>query len=123
MKNATQLFASTFGSVMALAGLEHGIGEILQGDTTPTGVMILSWPESAFFDSLGGEPAMTVIPNLLVTGILASLLSLALLIWATRFIDRKNGGLVMILISIAMLLVGGGIFPPVQVQPLMLAHQ
>jgi hypothetical protein len=29
------------------------------------------------------------------------------------FVQRKNGGFVMILISIAMLLVGGGIFPPI----------
>ena len=30
-----------------------------------------------------------------------------------RFVQRKNGGLIMILLSIAMLLVGGGIFPPI----------
>ncbi len=56
---------------------------------------------------------MTVIPNLLVTGILAILLSLALLVWATLFVQRKHGALVMILIAIAMLLAGGGIFPPI----------
>ncbi len=98
---------------MALAGIEHGIGEILQGNVAPSGIMILSWPESALFRSLGGEPAMTIIPNLLITGILAILFSLALLVWAILFVQRKNGGLVMIFLSIAMLLVGGGIFPPI----------
>ena len=113
MRNATEVFASTFGAIMALAGIEHGIGEILQGNVAPSGIMILSWPESPFFRSLGGEPAMTIIPNLLVTGILAILFSLALLVWATLFVQRENGGLIMILLSFAMLLVGGGIFPPI----------
>ena len=113
MKNATRVFASTFGAIMALAGIEHGIGEIFQGNVAPSGIMILSWPESPFFRRLGGEPAMTIIPNLLVTGILAFLFSLALLVWATLFVQRENGGLIMILLSFAMLLVGGGIFPPI----------
>jgi hypothetical protein len=113
MNNATRAFASTFGAIMALAGIEHGIGEICQGNVSPAGIMIQSWPAAEFFRNLGGEPAMTVIPNLLVTGILAVLVSLALLVWATLFVHRKNGGLVMILLSIAMLLVGGGIFPPI----------
>lgn len=113
MKNATKVFASTFGAVMALAGIEHGIGEIFQGNVSPNGIMILSWPEAEFFRSLSGEPAMTVIPNLLVTGVLAVIVSLALLLWSVLFVHRKYGGWVMILLSIAMLLVGGGIFPPI----------
>jgi hypothetical protein len=104
---------STFGAIMALAGVEHGIGEIFQGNVAPTGIMILSWPESEFFRSLGGEPAMTIIPNLRFTGILAVLVSLALLGWSIRFVHRQNGGLIMSLLSAAMLLVGGGIFPPI----------
>lgn len=113
MKSATGVYASTFGAIMALAGIEHGVGEILQGNVAPEGIMILSWPESEFFRGLGGEPAMTVIPNLLLTGILAVLVSLALLVWSVLFVHKKNGGLIMVLLSVAMLLVGGGIFPPV----------
>ena len=30
---------------------------------------------------------------------------------AAAFVQRKNGGLVLILLSIIMLLVGGGVFP------------
>ena len=113
MNRATRAFVSTFGAIMALAGIEHGIGEVLQGSVAPSGIMILSWPNSAFFRNVGGEPAMTVIPNLLVTGIVAILLSLALLAWTTLFVQRKHGGLVMVLIAVGMLLAGGGIFPPV----------
>ena len=113
MRNATRAFVSTFGAIMALAGIEHGIGEVLQGNTAPGGIMFPSWPDSAFFRSLNGEPAMTIIPNLLVTGIVAILVSVALLVWATVFVQRKRGGLIMILLSFALLLVGGGIFPPI----------
>lgn len=112
MKNATKATVSTFGAIAALAGLEHGIGETLQGNTTPGGWVIQSWPGSAFFDILAGEPAMTIVPNLLVTGILAILVSLIFLVWATLFVHRKHGGLVLIQLSIALLLVGGGFGPP-----------
>ncbi len=113
MKSATKVTVSTFGAIMGLAGIEHGIGETLQGNIAPSGIMFPSWPGSAFFSSVAGEPAMSIVPNLLVTGILAILFSLIYLVWATMFVQRKNGGLVLILLSTVMLLVGGGIFPPV----------
>jgi hypothetical protein len=113
MKKATRIFASTFGAIMSLGGIEHGIGEIFQGNVAPNGIMVQSWPEAEFFRNLSGEPALTVIPNLLITGILAVLVSLAMLVWIVFYIQRKNSGLIVILLSIAMLLVGGGIFPPI----------
>ncbi len=113
MKSATNTFVSTFGAIMALAGLEHGIGEVLQGPGVPKGLIIESWPGSPFFRILGGEPALTVIPNLRLTGLLAILFSLALLVWSLFFVQRKHGGLVMALLSIPMLLAGAGLFPPV----------
>lgn len=109
---ATRAVVSTFGVIAALAGIEHGIGEILQGNVAPSSIMFLSWPDSAFFEIVGGEPAMTLVPNLLVSGILTILFSLAFLVWATLFVQRKNGALVLMLLSIAMLLVGGGFGPP-----------
>ena len=42
--SATRITVSTFGAMAGLAGIEHGIGEILQGGAAPEGVMILSWP-------------------------------------------------------------------------------
>jgi hypothetical protein len=112
-RSATGLTVSTFGALAGLAGIEHGIGESLQGNVAPDGVMIESWPDSAAFDILSGEPAMTLVPNLLLTGILATLISLVFLVWATVFAHRKNGGLVLILLSVVMLLVGGGFGPPI----------
>ena len=56
---------------------------------------------------------MTVIPNLLVTGILAIVVSLATIAWSAAFVRRKNGGLVLLLLAVAMLLFGGGFGPPI----------
>jgi hypothetical protein len=113
MKNATRITTATFGTLMGLAGLEHGIGEALQGNIAPAGIMFASWPRSELFRIVGGEPAMTVVPNLLVTGAVAILLSMIFIAWAILFVQKKNGGLVLILLSIAMLLVGGGFAPPI----------
>jgi hypothetical protein len=112
MINARRTFTAVMGTWMGLAGIEHGIGEIMQGNVTPKGIMILSWPDSAFFESLSGEPAMTIVPDLLATGILAVLFSLLFAIWSIFFIQRKHGGLVLMLLAVPMLLFGAGIFPP-----------
>jgi hypothetical protein len=103
MNKTTKATVSVFGVVAGLAGLEHGVGEMLQGNKAPGGVVIQSWPDSPWFAILNGEPAMTIVPNLLLTGILAILVSLAFLAWASLFVHRKNGGLVLIILSIIML--------------------
>ena len=55
---------------------------------------------------------MTLVPNLLVSGILSVLLALIFLAWATLFVQQKHAGLVLLLLSIILLLVGGGFGPP-----------
>jgi hypothetical protein len=109
---ATRATVAAFGAVAGLAGIEHGIGEVLQGNTPPSGSVIASWPDTDAFDVLGGEPAMTVVPNLLVTGILAVLASSAFLLWSTVFVRRRNSGVGLIVIAVVMLLVGAGFGPP-----------
>lgn len=113
MRNATRIVTSTFGAIMAIAGIEHGVGEILQGNTAPAGIAFLSWPESELFRIMGGEPALTIVPNLLATGILAIIFSAAFLLWSAVLVERRNAGLIMILLALAMLLFGVGFFPPV----------
>ncbi len=113
MYNSTRALVSSFGALVGLIGIEHGLGEILQGNAAPSGLMFPSWPGSAFFQILNGEPAISIIPNLLFTGILAILASLAYLAWSILLVDRRHSSLVLALISILMLLFGGGIFPPI----------
>jgi len=109
---ATRLWVSVMGAWMGLAGIEHGIGEILQGNQAPDGIMIQSWPDSALFQNLSGEPALTVLPNLLYTGLLAVFFSLVFGAWSIFGAHHQRGGWVLMLLAIPMLLFGGGIFPP-----------
>lgn len=111
MRSAAKKTISCFSFIMAFAGLEHGVGEVLQGSVKPDGWMIQSWTIPSF-QILAGEPAMTIIPNLLASGILTILFSLVFLTWANLFVHRKHGSMILILLSIIMLLVGGGFGPP-----------
>jgi hypothetical protein len=109
---ATRIVGSAFGALAALAGVEHGVGEILQGPVRPSSVVIESWPDTARFEILSGEPAMTLVPNMAVTGVLAIITALAVGIWAVWFFQRPHGGLILIGLSVVLLLVGGGFGPP-----------
>jgi hypothetical protein len=116
MRKATKTVATCLGVVAGIAGLEHGYFEMLQGSTRPDGLAFPSWgpqhcdPAKVWHAC---EPAMSILPNFLVTGVLAILLSLAIIVCSTWFLQRKYGGLVLILLSIALLLFGGGFFPPI----------
>lgn len=110
--SATRVVASTLGILVGIAGIEHGLFEMLQGNVVPTGLIIDAigpaqelWPGAA-------EPALTVIPNLFLTGILAMIVGLLTVIWAAAFIERRHGPLTLLLLSAALLLVGGG-SPPI----------
>jgi len=105
----TRAAASIIGIIAGLAGAYHGFGEILQGNIAPSGIVIQAWPALA---DLAGEPAMTIVPSFLVTGVLAIIFGLIVTVWAAAFVQSKNGGLVLILLSVVLLLVGGGLFPP-----------
>ena len=84
--------------------------KVVQGPVAPGGLAIESWPNVKAFEILAGEPAMTVI-RLLVTGVLAVIVALALGIWSVMFVERRHGGLVLIALSVLLLLVGGGFAP------------
>ena len=114
MRKATRWVAALFGISAGIAGVEHGYFEILQGNTRPDSIMIASIGPPCIPEEVWNacEPAMTIIPNFLITGILAVIIGLVILIWSVAYVQRKRGGLVLILLSVALLLFGGGLFPP-----------
>ncbi len=114
MRRATRIVAASLGVIAGIAGLEHGYFEILQGNVQPSGLMIASMGPPCDPQKMWNacEPAMTIIPNFLLTGVLAMIIGSLILIWSAAFVQRRNGGLVLILLSVALLLFGGGIFPP-----------
>jgi len=113
MNKATTKLFLTLGILAGIMGIEHGIGEVLEGNRPPDGIFILSWPDSAFFEIMAGEPAMTMIPNYLLTGLLAILFSgLFLTVLARLSLNRRTIPLLFALL-ILMLLAGGGFGPPI----------
>jgi len=109
----TKLTISTFGTILGIAGLEHGVGEILQGNINPGTFFILSWPNNVLYEVLAGEPAFTIIPNMRITGITAIIVSLMMIIWSIGFIEKKYGATGIILISLLMFLFGAGFAGPI----------
>jgi len=109
--SATRAVASTFGVLVGLAGIEHGFFEILQGNVTPSDIMIDAIGPAQRFWEYGTETALTIIPSFLVTGILAMIVGLLVSIWAYAFIDRKYGAWILMFLSILLWLVGGGFAP------------
>jgi len=109
MRNATRVIVSTLGVLFGISGMIHGFFEALQGNT-PTGGMLISaigeahrmWPH-------GNEYAFTLIPNFLITGILAMIVGFSIIIWSVGFVHKKNGPLIFLLLFILLFLVGGGI--------------
>jgi hypothetical protein len=114
MRSATRIAASVLGVYAGLLGMEHGVFETLQGKVAPRGIMINAIGAPCQADTVWHAcyPVLTIVPNLLVTGIFAIIAGLVVLIWASAFVERKHGGLVLILLSIMMLPVGGGFVAP-----------
>jgi hypothetical protein len=109
--NKTKTAAVIIGVLSGLMGASHGPGEILQGNMAPKGIMIMAWPQLTS-SPLAGEPAVTVVPSFLVAGILTIIIGGLVIAWAGTCLDRKHSGLLLILLSLAMLAVGGGVVPP-----------
>ena len=111
--SAARLVASVFGVLAGIGGMMHGPGEILQGNIVPSGKVSNSWTLEPLATNVGGEPAMTLIPSLLISGVLTMLVSSVVLVWAAAFVGKRRGGVILILLSLIMLLVGGGFAPPI----------
>lgn len=106
----TRITASVTGALLGLAGiLNHGIFEILQGNTSTNGFYIEAIGEAHRFWLHGTEGAFTIIHNFLITGICVILLGTTIVIWSLRYIHVKHGTTVFLVLLILLTLVGGGI--------------
>lgn len=103
------LAAAALGIFTGLGGASHGPGEMLQGNLAPESYVIQAWPTLTV---LNGEPAITIIPSYLISGIATIIVGVSMAVWAWKFTEHKLGGPVLILFSLLLLAVGGGQVPP-----------
>jgi hypothetical protein len=113
MNRSARATASLLGIYAGVLGIEHGVFEMLQGNTAPDGLLTNAIGPPCDPDAVWHScfPAIALIPNLAVTGIVAIAIGLAVLTWAAASVQRKHGGLVLVLLSGGMSLAGGGFVP------------
>ena len=111
MNRATRINVATIGVLFGISGMTHGFGEILQGNRPTNGLIINAIAAGSSWSrwTEGGEGAFTIIPNFLLTGLLAMLVGLAIIIWSIGFVHKPRGPLVYLLLFVLLFLVGGGI--------------
>lgn len=107
--NATRVIVTTIGVILGLSGMNHGFFEILQGSKPTNGLIIQAIGEGQRFWPLGTEEAFTLVPDVLISGVLSMLVGLASAIWSLWFIQTKIGRTVFLCLFILLFLVGGGI--------------
>jgi hypothetical protein len=107
--NGTRMVASALGVCVGVSGLDHGFFEALQGNMATPGLIVQAIGSAQRMWIHGTEEAFTLVPNFLVTGILAMVVGVLTIVWSIGFIDRPNGSRVLLLLGGLMFLVGGGI--------------
>jgi len=117
VNRATRIIVSVVGVLLAVAGIDHGVFEILQGNAPTSGPLIQAIGDQQQMWYYGTEEAFTVLPTFLSTGISAVVVSLALGIWAVGFVHTPRGALVFGLLCVLLFLVGGGIAAAVTIVP------
>jgi hypothetical protein len=109
MNRTTRTIVSIMGIFFAIGGIDHGFFETLHGNAPTTGLFIQAIGQANRFWIYGTEDAFTVIPNFLLTGILAILFSLAIMVWLAGFIQTRHGAAIFFLLFVCLFLVGGGV--------------
>ena len=110
--SALKIVTSTLGALVGLAGIEHGILELFQGNVVPTDYTIDAiGPDQRFWEG-AKETAFTIIPNLFLTGILAIIVGIIVTVWSVKYIDGKYGSRGFFILNLSLFFVGGGFAPP-----------
>jgi hypothetical protein len=110
INKSIKITASAIGVLLGLSGaLNHGIFEILQGNVSTNGFFIEAISEKHRLWLYGTEAAFTIVHNFLITGILAVLTGLSIVLWSLKYLHSKHGAKVFLALLILLTLVGGAI--------------
>ena len=108
-----RIIGVSFGMLSGLGGFIHALGEIKQGNVKPESIFIPSWKEGPIALYYDGDPAITILPNMLYTGLVCLIISVFVFLWSLFFLRNKRAGLILLFSSFLLLLFGGGVGPPV----------
>ncbi len=106
--SATRSIVAVVGILCGFSGLEHGFFETLQGNVRPEALLINAIGPAQRFWPGGTEPALTLVPSFLVTGILAMLAGLLVIVWSIAFVQKSHGAAGFFGLSLFQFLAGGG---------------
>jgi hypothetical protein len=108
---ATHALASILGVLVGIGSIDHGVLECLQGSRPTPGLIVnaLGPGYSWTVWKQGSEGAFTLLPNFLASGIVASLIGVAMIVWALGFIQSRHGPIIFLFLGIASFLTGGGV--------------
>jgi len=109
--SASHRLASTLGFLVGLAGIENGILELLQGKADVLGLMIDAIGPRQQIWKYASEPALTLIPDMRITGVLAAVLGFFVVWWSLTRIADRSGGVLFLISALCLFFVGGGIAP------------
>jgi hypothetical protein len=109
MNISTRINVATLGALFGLSGISHGFFEVLQGYAPTGGAFISAIGEAHKMWPHGSEPAFTLVRNYMLTGIAAMITGFCVIVWSLKFVHKKNGPTVFLLLFIVLLLFGGGI--------------
>lgn len=103
------LTTAVLGTTLAVGGFHHGLFEALQGSRPTPGLFIDSIGPDQRRWIHGSDPALTVVPNFLVTGLLSMTVSIVVVAWVWTGLRGARGPAVLLALFVVLTLVGGGI--------------
>ena len=109
LNKATRANVAALCVIFGLSGMSHGFFEALQGNTPTGGMFITAIGEAHRMWPHGSEPAFSLIPNFLISGIAAMVVGLLIILWSLGFVHRRNGATILLFLFVLLLLVGGGV--------------
>jgi hypothetical protein len=108
-RDGRRVVAAALGGCVGLSGIDHGIFEVLQGNTRTPGMFIPSIGPAQQMWEYGTEDAFTLLPNYMVTGILAVVPGALTLVWSLGFLARPRSDTVLLVLGLLTFAVGGGV--------------
>lgn len=108
-RDGRRVVAAALGACVGLSGIDHGIFEVLQGNTRTPGMLIPAIGPAQEMWEYGTEDAFTLLPNYLVTGMLAVVLGALTLVWSLGFLSRPRSDTVLLGLGLLTFAVGGGV--------------